>query len=183
VFQCSVGHSLDLQGFEKHDGKRVFNRSTVEERGICTAFHDCVPSISEEGGPIEDGSFQRAFQTAYKEGKFSDENGANNIQRSKTLLNPEYQKMAFRREPFYRMRRNLTCVMEKRKKWAMKIYCLLLVICYLLFRRGAACRQATHRLDPDFSGKQLQGPQFRPEETEEERRRKIKILLNNSATK
>jgi hypothetical protein len=23
VFQCSVGHSLDLQGFEKHDGKRV----------------------------------------------------------------------------------------------------------------------------------------------------------------
>jgi hypothetical protein len=26
---------------------------------------------------------------------------ANNIQRSKTLLNPEYQKMAFRREPFY----------------------------------------------------------------------------------
>jgi hypothetical protein len=106
--------------------ENVSSIHSTRRRGICTAFHDCVPSISEED-LIEDGSFQRAFQTAYKEGKFSDEMIAMRIisKRSKTLLNPEYQKMAFRREPFYRMRRNLTCVMEKRKKWAMKIYCLL----------------------------------------------------------
>jgi hypothetical protein len=33
------------------------------------------------------------------------------------------------------------------------------------------------RLDPDFSGKQLQGPQFRPEEgTEEEKEKEDQIL-------
>jgi hypothetical protein len=48
------------------------------------------------------------------------------------------------------------------------------VICYLLFG-GVPLEADATRLDPDFSGKQLQGPQFRPEEEwKKRRRRKIK---------
>jgi hypothetical protein len=38
-----------------------------------------------------------------------------------------------------------------------------MVICYLLLG-GVPLEADATRLDPDFSGKQLQGPQFRPEE-------------------
>jgi hypothetical protein len=90
-----------------------------------------------------DGSFQRAFQT-YKEGKFSDEMIAiaNNIQAIQNSIESGIPENGLSSRTRHRMRRNLTCVMEKRKKWAMKIYCLLLV-CYLLFRRGAAEADAT----------------------------------------
>jgi hypothetical protein len=81
----------------KHDGKRVFNRSTVpEEEEYAHRFMIVFLPFRKED-LIEDGSFQRAFQTAYKEGKFSDEMIAmqNNIQAIQNSLNPNTRKWPF----------------------------------------------------------------------------------------
>jgi hypothetical protein len=97
-------------------------------------------------------------------------------------LNPEYQKMAFveNRSPDAE-----EFDLRNGEEEEMGYEDLLSTIGDLLspVPEGCACRQATHRLDPDFSGKQLQGPQFRPEETEEEKEKEDQNLLNNSATK
>jgi hypothetical protein len=107
VFQCSVGHSLDLQGdSNEHDGKRVFNRSTVRrKRNMHSVSWLCSFHFGRRR-TIEDGSFQRAFQTAYKEGKFSMKwLQLRIISKRSKLLESGIPEMAFRREPFYRMRR------------------------------------------------------------------------------
>jgi hypothetical protein len=129
VFQCSVGHSLDLQGdSNEHDGKRVFNRSTVRrKRNMHSVSWLCSFHFGRRR-TIEDGSFQRAFQTAYKEGKFSMKWLQLRIisKRSKLL------ESGIPKWPFVENRSTgcggLTYVMEKRKKWAMKSHTVL-VIC------------------------------------------------------
>jgi hypothetical protein len=123
---------------------------------------------------IEDGSFQRAFQTAHKEGKFSDEMIAiaNNIQAiqnsiesgipenglsSRTIL-PEDDKFDN----------------QNGEEEGMGYEDLLSTIGDLLspVPEGVQLEADATFLNPDFSGKQLQGPKFVPEEETEQEKEK-----------
>jgi hypothetical protein len=65
---------LDLQGdSNEHDGKRVLTDPQYQKKEEYAQRFMIVFLPFRKEDLIEDGSFQRAFQTAYKEGKFSDE--------------------------------------------------------------------------------------------------------------
>jgi hypothetical protein len=123
---------------------------------------------------IEDGSFQRAFQTAYKEGKFSDEMIAiaNNIQAIQNSIESGIPENGLSSRTVLPDAEEFD--LRNGEEEEMGYEDLLSTIGDMLspVPEGVPLEADATRLDPDFSGKQLQGPQFRPEEETEEEKEK-----------
>jgi hypothetical protein len=122
-----------------------------------------------------DGSYQRAFQTAYKEGRFSDEMIAiaNNIQAIQNSIESGIPENCLSSRTILPEAEEFEIDDNEESQLAYED--LLSTVGDLLapVTDGVRLESDATSFNPDFSGKQLQGPRFIPEkETEEEQKKK-----------